>query len=109
METQSGQRNTRNKPEEAGATLTHTNKMASGSDTSIEKLSAILPKLETSIQTMDESIKTLTTDATTNTESIKKLNIDLTKRMDDMIANDTNNTQNIRTHESKIQMLTADV
>ena len=29
--------------------------------------------------------------------------------MEDLIANDTNNTQNIRMHEVKIEMLTADI
>ena len=72
-------------------------------------MTAILTKLEASIKMMDETIKTLATDTSTNTDSIRKMNTDLTKRIDDLIANDTNNTQNIKVHEAKIQTLTADI
>ena len=109
METRSGQRTNQKQGEIPDIGVTGEAKMANPNATGIENLTAILTKLEQSVKTMDESIKSLTTDTTTNTDSIKKMNADLNKRMDELIANDTNNTQNIKAHEAKIQMLTADV
>ena len=112
METRSGLRANKSVIEEPQVPVDNQAKMAlkvDTSPTSMDKLTAILAKLEATVRTMDVSFKTLTTDTTTNTESFKKLNKDLTKRMDDLIANDTNNTQNIKLHETKINMLTADI
>ena len=109
METRSSQRVSKKDPIIPSTEESDLHKMATPDDTSMDKMTALLAKLESSIKTMDESIKTLTTDSAINTDSIKKMNTDLKKRMDDLIANDTNNAQHIRAHEAKIEMLTADV